>query len=296
MNVFDFGDQPVTTIDHEQLRQSVELAAATGKMPKTRPIEHYELLDQITQVLADKGVVYEEKPIHVHQRAARIIKLKDQTFENGTPIDHWHFEKLIIQIALPYPSDKDSNASIAIAYHDKGIDVSFGANIHICDNLTIFTRNRVLSTYGANKVNFEQMMELFNGWASNFNQMREQDIRLIQMFKGYQVLYNEVLSWVGLQMSRAVGHAYNSGNSVLNINQVSSLTREMLRVGILTEEAQQTSLWNVLNACTAILHPENVEFSGYAQVHAELAEQMMKDFAIEDATASAGMMIPALSD
>ena len=142
--------------------------------------------------------------------------------------------------------------------------MAFGTNIKVCANMCIFA-NRILYTYGSEKMPFEKMMQLVDEYIDNLPTIAKDDFRILETFKEFPVNDWNVIETVGEMQLMAVQSAYLKGESPFNIGQVSSFSQGVLKNSPklldLGGEDRIMSLYDFYNMGTEILHPKRAEMT-----------------------------------
>src|SRR5690606_16496175 len=124
-----------------------------------------------------------------------------------------------------FPDAKGSMA-VGISYSEKGIQMAFGHNVSVCQNLNVFGQN-VFSTYGdkANKVSFEKGMQLFEHWIQNFDENMEMNRRSINKLREVIITEPERLRIFGKIYEMAVlkNAGDNSIDAPLNVTECTKM-------------------------------------------------------------------------
>ena len=260
-------DEKRKEISLETLKQTASLVDPyVGKMPAHRPLEHWQLIETIAEKVDKKGYKFKPDPIFIgngKEELKRIIQLDP---ENMGLVNAIVINRILTRLNFSGEDfgRKEYNTSIAIGYHERGIQMAFGTNIKVCANMCIFA-NRILYTYGSEKMPFEKMMQLVDEYIDNLPTIAKDDFRILETFKEFPVNDWNVIETVGEMQLMAVQSAYLKGESPFNIGQVSSFSQGVLKNSPklldLGGEDRIMSLYDFYNMGTEILHPKRAEMT-----------------------------------
>jgi hypothetical protein len=174
-------------------------------------------------------------------------------------------------------------STIAFSYHDKGIDVAFGQNVHDCSNMCIYGSN-LMTTYGANKnVDYDKMLTSFAQWCTQLEAMTESDLKVIKQLQDTIINGKDMVNFIGKIEIAAV--AANMGIKTiapLGVSQVSEVTRGLLQKdnNIFREDREQ-SLWDFYNAFTYVLKGDKSDIVTLLSDTRNIGELILSAFNIE---------------
>lgn len=256
MNIIFEEKEKVKTIDLETLRATASLAEHSGRLPASKPVEHHQFIDMVGDRLRGSNHLYRLDPIYVSKNESKRIMLLD-TEKVGTP-QSYLFERLItrLQITDPALSTDHYNSAIAIGYTEKGLQVAFGTNVHICSNMSIFG-SRYMSTYGPSKLPFEKMIDLIEKYIQELPKIAEHDFQLFEKMNNIQLTDANIMNVLGKMQVNAVQNTYFAGqNNGLNISQTTAFTKGLIADHADVLHDASLSLFDFYNIGTQILHPD----------------------------------------
>lgn len=268
MNTVQFEEKSnVIEISLQQLRQTSGLSDFDGKMPKTRSVEHFQLIDDLSEILDKNNLVPTVENIFVSKSdSKRIMKLDPDRL--GL-LPSWLFQRLVSRINVTSLGDEKSHTSIAIAYNTNGMSIAWGQNVRVCQNMNIFG-DTIMYTYGSgsNKVQeYEKIKQIFNEWCLGAEAKRAFDL---EVYKKMQEITlnkgNDIRQFIGDMHLDAVKTAYIDAkvHAPLNIGQLSEFSKQYLNdFGIPTPgvdiENDFINLHDLYQVGTAILKPNKTD-------------------------------------
>jgi len=252
METFDFTKkEKVKTIDYGLLQQSAKLLDASRMPPRNRPLEHYELIDQVGTLLDKNSLDVTLQDIWVSYAGARFSESASTKQADGD-IDRWHFNRLVTMYKINNEANDNDTGAVAIGYTENGIQIAWGTQVNICQNMSIFG-NWVISTYGKNSIqDLAKIFTILNAWAQRFSIKREFD----------HMIFNEMstVDFGELAATNAIGELYTNAvhnvidkkiEAPLNTDQISAITKMYIK----EPNKDNISLYDFYNYGTNTLNP-----------------------------------------
>jgi len=247
----------VATIGLETLKQSSMIRSAGSNNPGiSRPLQSWELIERVREMIELNKRPYDQKDIWVELRASNRI-LTQQEMANGlnetnTPIDKWMFDHVLTKIDIvPKKVVEGLSPAVAISFNQRGIQITWGMNVFVCQNLCIYGENQI-STYGPQKMPFIKQLNVLSDWINNIDHKFKADQEIMKRMQDVPVNEDWIRETVGDLYIKAINRAYKKGlPAPVNTSTLSTLVQKMN-----TEDI--SSVWDFYNAGTAIIKPENV--------------------------------------
>ena len=250
MNKLDFKGN-VATLDLPTLDRTVKYEMAKGGLPRNRPIEHFKLIRDIQSNI--KGNTKLDSTIDtIYTSERQAMRVMYEGDPETCPVENYLLQRIATKLLINDESNGFRGA-VGISYTDRGIQLAFGTHVSVCSNMMIWGQN-FMSTYGANKVGFNVMMDAFDDWMKRFDEKRNQDMSIIKALKKRKVKENELFEVLGRLIHGAErGNNSNSDGSSLNVSQTLRLidNYEKERQGKDTITA-----WDITNWGTNNLKPD----------------------------------------
>jgi hypothetical protein len=262
----------IAEITLEQLQNTISLGEFDGRMPKSVPIIHHELLAELQQI-ATKGGLNQLMPISIKEKYCK--KRKDAP--NNNP-EHFMVNRMAGKILFPEKflvGDDTLNAGIAYTYvydgSQRGIQIAYGMNVEACDNLTVWGRYS-FSTTGSSSVPFEKGMELLHKWVDDRKAVNDGYVAIIEKLRLVEFDANAIDTLVGDLFTKAVLKNANE-NVVAPLNQ--SEVAEMVRKGRMNHQNEIITGWDVLNWGTLVLRPTSSDMTDYVGGNVAFADHVI---------------------
>lgn len=262
MNAIQFDDRTkAAEITYEQLEQTMELGMGTGEMPKQCPVQPGTLIRMIANnVEKFAGLKPKVQPIVIREPYCNVDR-KRLTAKEDLRLEDYLIRRLVTRIDIPLEAFEGTNdhmnAAIVMSYaytdSTKGIQIAFGENVNVCENLATFG-GFSFSTYGESKVGFDDGMQLMSHWMQNLNKVHDKHIKVIADLKTKKVARQGFQRILGAMFEKAV--RANSGERIhapLTQTQISAMVHEGLPV--LKSDADHVNGWEMMNWGNRILKP-----------------------------------------
>jgi len=273
--IFSFDNQ-VEIVSYEALNNSLRVREATGKLPRTRPIEAVEFIDDIRKICEKNHIICNLEPIYVDKAGARVITRRDDTFLKGD-IRTWLFEKLITRLTI-HDDNVDYHPSIAFTYNERGLALAYGTNVRVCQNMSILNSQNYISTWGNEKLTYEHILELVQAWLDKLPQLKEEEYQLLTSMKEIRVdSKTGIDNLVGKMYRSAVRGSYiNDDRAPLGINQMSQFVQALEKDNTIL--AENATVYDLYNLGTSLINPNNNEFVTIWQRNANWGEFIKNEY------------------
>jgi hypothetical protein len=273
--IFFFAEgEKYKEISFDLLCQSKAYLNSNRKPPESRPVEAYELIEEVNAILDKYGIIYYMQPILVQANGSENVMTRKERAEipaNETPIDTWVFNKILIQWIFAF--EGDLKPGISCAFHDKGIDFAFGLYNRVCTNHCIFG-DKWFTTYTAKrsqKKSYSDLMNALRVWLDDYEANISIDLAMARMMMDKLFIDQDSDDIIDSVMGALLRLAVRQNmpgvvcDAPFNITSVCKITRGF--EGMILErhgiggEFHEISLWEIYNAGTALLKPSDTDIS-----------------------------------
>jgi hypothetical protein len=275
--------ETVKAITFDLLKETQTLQDAKGSLPKSRPIEHYQFIERLMYDIASFNFSAELEPIYVAKNDSSRIPVLDPNKVGAAR--SWLFQRLITRINITDFSNKDNHVSIGVGYNTFGINLAWGVNVRICQNMSIMGANYFMSSYGSAKESgIDGIFERFREWMRTSKEKYEDINRIFDVMKQREANLHTVANLVGEMQMAAVKKAYldTATPAPLNISQVSEFSKNLL---LDLKEKQgngdddpEFDLYTLYNIGTNILKPKNTDLVHIWKDNSEYSDFFLKTF------------------
>lgn len=248
------------TITLDELQQSVT-ENDLGRTP-INGITMYDYFSEALDCISKNKVKFDLGEIFVSDAGGikipgiSVIPKLEEIYGQGSVKAHI-FRRGITNITFPEYGDDDSTSGIALNFFQGGMQLAYGHNIRICTNLNIYG-GTIISSYGIKGVGVKRMVDVLTGWIHKLGALRQQDLYIQERLREITLKPEEYKLVLGDLILNAVKDAYIDSRSIsiLNIGQVTALTRAMLEAGEKLVTAD-----DLLNFGTQVVKPHNTSTS-----------------------------------
>lgn len=286
MNAIKFDEKNRSAeISVHDLAKTMEIGNSNGEMPKGIPIQPGIFLENlIDKVHRITGLQAEYSPIVIREQYCQTNRSKVKNNES-LDFSDYIIKRFVTKITLPlveFAGTLDQmKACIALtyAYTDttRGIQIAFGENVSVCDNLSAFGKYH-FSTFGSDKVSFDDGMQLLDHWFQNLTPIHGFHTDVITQLMDRPVTKDQYLQMIGYLFEGAV--ANNNGilsGTPMNQTQVAGMVHE----GIKLFDGNSVSAWDILNAGTHVLKPHTSDMLHLLDDTTSFNDYMLNHMGIE---------------
>lgn len=251
-NILKFENN-LAEINLDTLKSTASYEMARGGLRKSAPIEHHELIHNLcSKVLA----ITKFKPVldTIYATEKNTLRVMWKGKKEECPVENHLVQRILTRIDIIEPDQKKLNVSIAVAYHETGIQIAYGTNVQVCKNLLIFGSNRV-STYGQDKVPFDKLMDVIDDWLRRYDEKKERDYDIIEVLQKRKVKDTELLTILGKLIYQAErNNTFHKNGAPLNVSQTLRLI-DNYNIEITNKISKSITAFNLLQWGTNNLKP-----------------------------------------
>lgn len=255
---FDFEKQRVQTLTLEQLERTHKENDVYGNPLKG--IYHYQLINQIIEIAQSKRLdveIYDMFAVQNKDRnQAGVVKLPQVEEVFGENAVEAHIlRRLYANIRIKDIDNDEMTTNLALAFHQKGIQVGFGNMVKVCRNQCMLGRGQYAVTYGEDKVEIPQLLEKVDEWFTNYKPLIEDERQKVEKLKKIIVPAEQLYMIIGMLTTIRVAkdtkrkEIRSTQPYPLNQAQISAFTEDMMMRNHLNG---QVTLWDVYNSATEL--------------------------------------------
>lgn len=262
-----------------ELASSIDERELTDK--PLHGIQHYKLLEKIGEVIDKTNMKFNLDDIFVSKQGpsiapgiSKIPKYEEEYGKNS--VRAYIFRRLITSYIIEY-DNPEFNTKIAVAYHQHGVNVAFGANVKFCQNLSIFGYDYM---YDIQKTQHNAVFDVINGWLHKYNENVLKFERIMNNLKQIPFNIEQSFKFIGRltsmrveKDSKILKNFINPRDYALNQGQISKFTENLL---IEHQEKGELSAYDVYNVGTQLHKPEFTDVGRIIPQNTELGEMMLE--------------------
>lgn len=264
---FDFENNAVESMSLETLKRTHKENDIYGR--PVRGIYHYQVIDNITAICEKYNLNYEVEEIFAAQNRNKnqpgVVILPQVEEQFGAKAVEAHvLRRVYTTIQIKDWETDELTTTLAIAYHQDGIQVAIGPCVKICHNQCVLGAQRSATNYGQGKVSTEEIFAKVDEWLKNFEAEMNEDREKIKRLKSTVISAEQIYIIIGLLTATRVAHdskdkrlSAKVDTYPLNQAQISVFTEDLLK---LHEEKAQITAWDVYNVATELYKPQKADF------------------------------------
>ena len=259
---FDFEKAKVQALALNQLERTHKENDVYGN--PLRGIYHYQLLNQVIELCKEQNYGVEVYDLFAAQNKDRntpgVVLLPQVEQQFGTRAVEAHIlRRVFANIRLTDFDDADNTTNLAVAFHQKGIQVGFGNMVKICHNQCMLSPTHYVATYSergtgrGNGVEIPEVIDTVRGWLMDARHAIESERERIERMKNVECDADTIFRIIGMLTALRV-KADTSNKAIkenrtypLNSAQINKFTEDLL---IRYDEEQRVTVWDMYNAAT----------------------------------------------
>lgn len=264
---FDFENNSIETMDIATLRRTHQENDIYGQ--PLRGIYHFKVIERVEEICRQNNLNYEVEEIFAAQNKNKtqpgVVLLPQVEQEYGLKSIEAHvLRRVFTTICISNGETDELTTTLAIAYHQDGIQAAIGPCVKICHNQCVLSPERTVCNYGKDKVATEQLFATIEDWLRRFQSDMSADREYINRLKHTPITTQNLLTFIGLLTSLRVAHDSSDKNLSakvetypLNQGQISIFTEEVLKRQV---SNPNMTAWDIYNIATELYKPGKTDF------------------------------------
>lgn len=258
---FDFEKAKTQEITLEQLGRTYRENDVYGHPLKG--IYHYDLFKKVIAECEDVGYNVEVYDMFAAQNRDRnqpgVVKLPQVEAQKGENAVEAHIlRRVFANIRITDFDDGETTTNLAVAFHQKGIQIGFGPNVMICHNQCLLNPELYMSTYSekgrkGSGIELSTMLDTLKSWLVDARHIVETDRERIEKMKNTRVSAEQMFTLIGLMTAMRV-KSDTTRKSIrenitypLNQSQITVFTEDMLEA---YHTKEVVTAWDMYNSAT----------------------------------------------
>lgn len=273
MNTLDFTENKVQVLTLDDLEKTYRENMTDGT--PVGGIYHFELIHQVTDIFEREGLKPEIQEIFAannrDSKCPGATVLKELEEQYGERAVEAHLLRRVYANILIRADETDHVVTcLAVAYHQKGIQLGIGPMVRVCHNQTILGAQDVIanySCYGTNKsetrIGIKELMERARQWAGDYAPQQEQRHATMQQLATAPFDRDDMLRLIGRLVELRIAHdtanatLHDSSPYPLSSCQINE-TAEQLMLMMDDTEAPRT-YWDAYQQLNTVLKPDRMD-------------------------------------
>lgn len=258
---FDFEKAKTQAITLEQLSRTHREDDVYGN--PLRGIYHFDLFNKVIDECTELGYNVEVYDIFAAQNRDRqspgVVLLPQVEAVKGQHAVEAHIlRRVYANIRITDFDNDETTTNVAVAFHQKGIQIGFGPNVMICHNQCMLSPELYMSSYSekgkkGSGMEVAAMLDTLKSWLVDARHIIETDRERIAKMKETRITAEQMFLLIGLMTATRV-KADTSRKSIrenitypLNQSQITLFTEDMLEA---YHDKEFVTAWDMYNSAT----------------------------------------------
>lgn len=258
---FDFEKAKTQAITLEQLSRTHREDDVYGN--PLRGIYHFDLFNKVIDECTELGYNVEVYDMFAAQNRDRqspgVVRLPQVEAVKGQHAVEAHIlRRVYANIRITDFDNDETTTNVAVAFHQKGIQIGFGPNVMICHNQCMLSPELYMSSYSekgkkGSGMGIAAMLDTLKSWLVDARHIIETDRERIARMKETRITAEQMFLLIGLMTATRV-KADTSRKSIrenitypLNQSQITLFTEDMLEA---YHDKEFVTAWDMYNSAT----------------------------------------------
>lgn len=258
---FDFEKAKTQAITLEQLSRTHREDDVYGN--PLRGIYHFDLFNKVIDECTELGYNVEVYDMFAAQNRDRqspgVVRLPQVEAVKGQHAVEAHIlRRVYANIRITDFDNDETTTNVAVAFHQKGIQIGFGPNVMICHNQCMLSPELYMFSYSekgkkGSGMEVAAMLDTLKSWLVDARHIIETDRERIAKMKETRITAEQMFLLIGLMTATRV-KADTSRKSIrenitypLNQSQITLFTEDMLEA---YHDKEFVTAWDMYNSAT----------------------------------------------
>lgn len=291
----NFAEAPVQVLTLEELEKSYHENLPTGD--PVGGIYHFALISEVLEAFEQRGL----KPViqeifaaaNRDSRRPGVTLLPQLEEKYGERAMEAHLlRRVYANIEIRSDETDDIVTCLAVAYHQKGIQLGIGPMVKVCHNQTILGAQDVVSNYScwgmqksdgrckkSEKLGVEDIITRAQQWADDYEPYQKIRRERMGMLKSAQMDREGMLRLIGILVEKRILH--DTANEVLrqsspyplNSSQINETSEQLIA---LMRHDEPISYWDAYQQLNTVLKPQRMDIPQVLPQSLALFETMVE--------------------
>lgn len=267
---FDWEKCKTQALTLEQLQRTHRETDVYGNALKG--VFHFQLILQILDMCREMGYNVEVFDLFAAQNRDKtqpgVVKLPQVEAQYGVNAVEAHIlRRVYANVRITDFDDAETTTNLAIAFHQRGIQVGFGPNVIICHNQTLLNPELYVSSYSekgrpGTGLEVTQIMDSVRGWLIDARMLIDSDRQKIERMKNIEVSADKALTLIGMLTAMRV-KADTTRKSIrenitypLNQSQITVFTEDLLEK---FHDNNRLTAWDLYDSATNLYKADRMD-------------------------------------
>ena len=268
----NFAEQAVQLLTLEELERSYHENLPTGD--PVGGIYHFALIQQVLEIFEKRGLtpVVQEIFAAANRDSKRpgvtLLPQLEEKFGERSVEAHL-LRRVYANVEIRSDETDDIVTCLAVAYHQKGIQLGIGPMVKVCHNQTILGAQDVVSNYTCyggqsrkDRYTLEMVMDRAQQWADDYEPYQKIRAERVSAMRSALMDREGMLRLIGLLVEKRILHDTN--NDVLRISQPYPLNSSQInetseQLIALMRHDEPISYWDAYQQLNTVLKPSRMD-------------------------------------
>ena len=272
MKELDFNQNKVQVLTLDDLEKTYRENLTDGT--PVGGIYHFELIRQVVDIFEQQGLKPEVQEIFAannrDSRRPGATVLKELAEKFGEHAVEAHLLRRVYANIMIHEGETDHIVTcLAVAYHQKGIQLGIGPMVRVCHNQTILGAEDVIANYACysnadkgSRNGLEELLQRARHWAEQYAPQQEQRLQAMQQLASVPFTYEDMLRLIGRLVEQRIVH--DTSNPKLHVGtpyplsscQINETAEQML---LMMDESEERSYWDAYQQLNTVLKPDRMD-------------------------------------
>jgi hypothetical protein len=272
MSTLNFAEKSVQVLTLEELERSYHENLPTGQ--PVGGIYHFDLIARALEAFESRGLkpVVQEIFAAANRDSKRpgvtlLPQLEEQFGEKA--IEAHLLRRVYANIEIRSDETDDIVTCLAVAYHQKGIQLGIGPMVKVCHNQTILGAQDVVSNYtcygGQNrkdKLTVEDVLARAQQWADDYEPYQKIRRERMAEMKSAQFDHQDMYRLIGMLVEKRILHdtqndvLHQNAPYPLNSGQINETAENLMA---LMRHDEPISYWDAYQELNTVLKPDRMD-------------------------------------
>jgi hypothetical protein len=272
MSILNFAEKSVQVLTLEELERSYHENLPTGQ--PVGGIYHFDLIARALEAFESRGLkpVVQEIFAAANRDSKRpgvtlLPQLEEQFGEKA--IEAHLLRRVYANIEIRSDETDDIVTCLAVAYHQKGIQLGIGPMVKVCHNQTILGAQDVVSNYtcygGQNrkdKLTVEDVLARAQQWADDYEPYQKIRRERMAEMKSAQFDHQDMYRLIGMLVEKRILHdtqndvLHQNAPYPLNSGQINETAENLMA---LMRHDEPISYWDAYQELNTVLKPDRMD-------------------------------------
>ena len=268
----NFAEKPVQVLTLDELEKSYHENLPTGD--PVGGIYHFALIQQVLALFENRGLkpVVQEIFAAANRDSKRpgvtILPQLEEKFGEKA-IEAHLLRRVYANIEIRCDETDELVTCLAVAYHQKGIQLGIGPMVKVCHNQTILGAQDVASNYTCysgqsrkDRFNLDMVLNRAEQWAKDYEPYQKLRRDHIAALKEREFTRKDMLQLIGMLVEKRIMHdsqneaLHDAAPYPLNSSQINETTENMLEM---MSQSKTMTYWDAYQSLNTVLKPGRMD-------------------------------------